>query len=454
MDYDQKLARQLRNGCPTGAMHVVFVGDVEGGNSRRYPNEGYFDFWENDSIPLPNGKYLLTFYDQFQKLLRTPTQQYLVISRPGTQYAQQVASGGHITYASEQPVSQSERHPVLPEHARELSEIEVNLRATTAEFQKHKMALSMQQDAQRLARSTRYTRELQEAANLNVTYRLEMQAMAETHSNLTRRHVEHSAKLIEALGSATEAVGTIMANMQKAAATIGQPAPAPVDYGPTILKALGMAGGLAMNLIATARNGTPAKAPIFDHEDLGEEDDEEDEDAVDAELIDKTDKATRSRPADFSNGSRPAKPRPPKQEPPAPVSKPTQPGTKAQSRARSEIRQERVSAQAPQPSTPAAVAPLENLNQPNSGPHHSEEAERESKLQSLVEEFAQGAEAAETALPLGDETPEQAGIDYFLAPDHAQEMDELTRLLSKLPSRGQLEQMIALTAPHLQKKTQ
>ena len=75
-----------------------------------------------------------------------------------------------------------------------------------------------------------------------------------------------------------------------------------------------------------------------------------------------------------------------------------------------------------------------------------------SELDTLIHEFSQEAEEHEKGLPVPEMVEEAAGVAYFLTPHRSQEMAQLARFLRKFPSRSELEQLIAISAPHLMKE--
>lgn len=441
MDYEQQLVNEYRASAPTGAKHVVFIGDVDSASSRRYPARGGWDLWTGAAPPLPNGRYLLLYYDQNGNHLKTPAQRHIQISRTGPQPGSSIVNA-HPPAAPGTSLTSgpSDRVPLLPEHQRELSAVEVSLRATEAEFKKHRMAVAMQRDGQKLARTARHTKELHEAATLNATYRLEMAALAETHSNITRRHVEHSAKMMENLGTVSEMVGTVITNLQKAAQTIGQPPPPPVDYSDTILKTVGMVGGMVLNGLALVKGlPPPAKGPA-------ESADADFAGTVDAGLVDKN-KPGQSPPANDVPARGAAQDPAHVPVPPASQSPPPDPAP--------------MPARGPAPAAAAESSYLPAAIGTSSDAPRTADADLEtealapddrSELDTLLREFAQGAQDREQGLPVPETVEEDAGAAYFLTPDRSKEMDQLARFLQKLPNRSELEQIIAITAPHLVKE--
>ena len=446
---------------------MVFIGDSD--ICRRYPAHGGWSLWTGGAPPLPNGRYLILYYDEKGSHLKTLHQRHIQVHWQGPQPGSSMVSSHPSTGTGAALAStHSDRVQLLPEHQRELSAVEVSLRAAEAEFKKHQMAVAMQRDGQKLARSARQTKELHEAAALNNTYRLEMAAMAETHSNITRRHVEHSAKMMENLGTVSETVGTVMANLQKAAQTIAHPPPPPVDYSDAILKTVGMLGGMVLNGIAMMK-GLPAP-----DKGLSEKTDADFEGTVDAGLVDKNQgersSAAKEEPAQEAGKAPAPKPSAPSQpaQPasgPSPARSPTPPAA-AESKSRS--------TGASMPSEALRVPDLldtegrEALHIPDLGDPEPSEAlhvpgpwdtesaisapDDRSELDTLIREFVQEAEDHEQGLPVPEMEEEAAGIAYFLTPDRSQEMDQLARFLRKFPSRSELEQLIAISAPHLMKE--
>lgn len=443
VDYEQQLVNEYRASAPTGAKHVVFVGDVDSASSRRYPARGGWDLWTGSAPPLPNGRYLLLYYDQKGNHLKTLAQRHIQICRPGPQPGSPMVS----THPSESPgaaltPAHSDRVLLLPEHQRELSAVEMSLRATEAEFRKHRMAVAVQRDGQKLARSARHTKELHEAAALNTTYRLEMAAMAETHSNITRRHVEHSAKMMENLGTVSEMVGTVIANLQKAAQTIAHPPPPPVDYSDAILKTVGMVGGMVLNGLAMMK-GLPPSALGTSEPQVSDF-----EGTVDAGLVDK------HKPG----GSPTAKDEPSREAVRAPER-----ATRRHSSQPPQADPEPVPARMPAPiAEPAASHRPTAASTPSDALRAPEvyletaalDQDDRSELDTLLREFSQEAKHREHGLPVPEVIEEDVGVAYFLTPDRSKEMDQLARFLQKLPNRSELEQLIAITAPHLVKEPQ
>lgn len=427
MEYDEHLRRHLRGSCPPGAKKLMLFGDVDSPNAQRYPNEGYFSFWQDFHLDVPNGRYLCAWFTENENPIKTPSPRYLTVQRTKDE-SRSVADQGSLT--AHQNGTQS---VIQPEHLSELSAIEVNLRAATAEFQKHKMVVAMQKDAIGLSRASRHTRELQEQANLNQTYRIEMAAMAETHSNITRRHVEHSAKMIEVLGTTSEMLGTVVANMQRAAAQIGQSPPPSPNYSEAIVKGIGMVGGLALQLVAAIKGTPPPKI------------EESSDDYVEAGQADKKAKAqpareTRSAGAPgksaavaiaskddvkATQGPEPKRDAPPK-PPPAPIQPPPAPVSKA-------------AVKSPPPAPPIA--------------DESNEAD-DPEVELILEDLADDAQTVPQALPLIPEgQAKQSAVDFFQSPQNSKKLDALVDLLKQFENRGELEQVLALNAPHLIKRS-
>lgn len=434
MDYEEQLVSEYRASAPTGAKHVVFIGDVDSASSRRYPARGGWDLWTGTAPPLPNGRYLLLYYDQSGNHLKTLEQRRIEVRRPGPQPGSSMMSA-HPPKTEDTALTSahSDRAPLLPEHQRELSAVEVSLRATEAEFRKHRMAVAMQRDGQKLTRTAQHTKELHEAATLNTTYRLEMAALAETHSNITRRHVEHSAKMMENLGTVSEMVGTVISNLQKAAQSIAHPPPPPVDYSDAILKTVGMVGGMVLNGMAMLKGlPPPAKGP-------SEQTDSDFEGTVDAGLVDKN-KPGRSPAAKDVPAKEPAHaPSPPASQPPQsqPAPMPSrEPAPAAAPESCHRPAATRAPSDAPRP--PAVDLPTEERT-----------PDDRSELDTLLREFSHEAQNREQGLPVPEPAEEDVGVAYFLTPDRGKELDQLTRFLRKLPNRSELEQIIAITAPHL-----
>lgn len=474
MQYDEHLRRQLRNITPPDGMKVVLIGDVEADSTRRYPAEGFYEFWEDVDLDVPNGTFLLRFFTAKGTPLKTEGAKYLKVQRPQDQARQLEGRTASPSVAS----SDSPRALILPEHHLELSSVEVNLRAATAEFQKHKMAVSMQKDAIGLARASRHTQELQEQAALNQTYRLEMQAMAETHSNITRRHVEHSAKMIEVLGLTSEMMGSVVSNLQKAAGLIGQPPPPPVDYGETVVKSIGMLGGLALQMVSMLKGGPAPKLP------------DPSDDAVEAELADKPTharaqnktNAETAKPATAvysapieEQSSAPAPPRgnppnagttpaalwadPPKAHPEpvpdavrvnpsmadlGPVAASVRGSTPSHKLERGDQKQDIA-----RPAIPAATERAPDRQQGTPQPKH---ALKDAVLDQLVKDFAEGSSDAERSLPVHEHTAEPSGVDFFLNSQNEPQLEQLITLLRKFRHPRELDQLIAHSAPHLAKK--
>lgn len=506
MQYDEHLRRQLRNITPPDGVKVVLIGDVEADSTRRYPAEGFYNFWEDVDLDVPNGTYLLRFFTGKENPLKTDGAKYLKVQRPQDQAR---LADGRSASQSVAATPDSARALILPEHHRELSSVEVNLRAATAEFQKHKMVVSMQKDAIGLARASRHTQELQEQAALNQTYRLEMQAMAETHSNITRRHVEHSAKMIEVLGLTSEMMGSVVSNLQKAAGLIGQPPPAPVDYGETIVKSIGMLGGLALQMVSMLKGGPAPKLP------------DPSDDSVEAELADKPahtrtpnkTNAETAKPAtavysapieEQSSSPTPRRDNPPKVGPtPAalwadlPKAAPETPrdGLRANPKAdpepsrnaprvnphkadpepsRDALRASPPKAD-PEPVTapvrssapnhelehgdqkrdidsPATQAAAERVPDRQHGTPPPRHAGKDAVLDQLVKDFVEGSSDAERAIPVHEHTAEPSGVDFFLSSQNEPQLDQLVALLRKFRHHRELDQLIAHSAPHLAKK--
>lgn len=419
MQYDEHLRKQLRAVCPPDAMKAVLIGDVEGENTRRYPTEGFFSFWDDCILDVPNGLYLIGFFTEKGTPLKTPSLKYLRVQRPQDQC--QAPERPHTLSAAHTPPA------IMPEHLQELSAVEVNLRAATAEFQKHKMAVAMQKDALGLARATRHTQELQEQAVLNQTYRLEMQAMAETHSNITRRHVEHSQKMIEVLGLTSEMLGSVVSNMQRAASQIGQPPPPPVNYSDAIVKSVGMLGGLALQIIATVKGVAPPKL------------DEPGEDSVEAGVADKKPPQSEA-PAHKSA--------PPDKAAPLPAIAAKAEKQESEAEAKKASPPSRGTADAQVPTAPANKGSRRDEEKPAPPPNNTE-----AELQRLVTEFAHEASAAERALPVQEQVTEPPAVEFFLSPQNGQQLDQLVALLNRFKDRRDLDQLIALSAPHLIKRS-
>ena len=424
--------------------------------------------WSGGAPPLPNGRYLVLYYDGAGSHLKTIEQRHIQVRRPGPQPGSSMVSS-HLSAGTDAALARAhtDRVQLLPEHQRELSAVEVSLRAAEAEFKKHQMAVAMQRDGQKLARSARQTKELHEAAALNNTYRLEMAAMAETHSNITRRHVEHSAKMMENLGTVSEMVGTVMANLQKAAQTIAHPPPPPVDYSDAILKTVGMLGGMVLNGIAMMKGLPPP--------DKGspEKTDADFEGTVDAGLVDKNQgkQAPAAKEPAQEAGKEPApKPSAPSESAqpdpgPSPARSPAPPAA-AESNSRStggSMPSEALrvpdlldteAREALHIPDLVDLEPSEALHAPGTlGAEAAASAlDDRSELDTLIREFAQEAQDREQGLPVPEMEEEAAGVAYFLKPDRSQEMDQLAHFLRKFPSRSELEQLIAISAPHLIKE--
>lgn len=400
--YDDHLRKHLRSICPPETYKVCLYGDIDGEDSKRYPAEGHFLLWEDQEIPVPDGLYLVGFYNKPGRPLKTDGPKYIRVQRSGERREagpeQATLLPGNAAVAPRPP-------ELLPEHQSQLSEIELDLRRATAEFSKHRMAVAMQRDAVGLARTSRQAQELAEQAALNRTYRTEMEAMAQTHSNLTSRHVEHSARLIDAFGATAQMLSTVISNLQKAAEKIGQPAPAPIDYSDTILKGLGMAGGLALQLIATAKGQTPVPTPPQDpHDDSVE--------AVVSEPIPIKQKAP-----------------PPKK---APESHPQQKVGEIRQRAKQRSSNERTAPQAAEPRRDTRA--IRDEARPPAKSANSKEEGKES-----------------TALPVEDSNRNSA-LDYFLDPSNEPQLDDFLGQLQKFGTRKDLEQFLALRMPHLLKR--
>lgn len=474
MQYDEHLKKQLRACSPPEAIKVVLIGDVEGQSTRRYPADGFFNFWEDFNLDVPNGLYLLGYFTGNGSTLKTSGPKYLRVQRPTDQA--RLAEGSNPSHGLAAPIDSS-RTVIFPEHQRELSAVEANLRAATAEFQKHKMAVSMQRDALSLARRARHTQELQEGAALNTTYRLEMQAMAETHSNITRRHVEHSAKMIEVLGLTSEMVGGVVSNLQKAASSIAQPPPPRVDYSETIVKSIGMLGGLALQMVSVIKGGPAAKI----------EPTPPPEDSVEAGLADKAQAAKAPNPRVTK----------PEQTPPSvgtaivtsapPETAPQEAATSAPAVKLQVDRADRPQTdRADKPQTDRGDKPQiarsdkpqiarsdmgqfgrdgvrESAAPPEAKPTpvHRNAAQLEpipndpriaAEIEGLVTDFAEGSDQGERALPVVEPQANPSGVEFFLTPENESEHDRLVALLNKFRHRAELEQIIALAAPHLLKK--
>lgn len=441
----------------------MLVGDIEGRSSRRYPAEGFFPFWLEFDLDVPNGVYLVTFYDKATGVqLKTATQKYLRVERAVDPARQVLGSDPAAGLAA--PIDSS-RTLIFPEHQRELSAVESNLRAATAEFQKHKMAVSMQQDALGLARRARHTRELQESAALNTTYRLEMQAMAETHSNITRRHVEHSAKMIEVLGLTSEMVGGVVSNLQKAAGSIAQPPPPPVDYSDAIVKGISSLGGLVLQIVHAVK-GPPRYAPINDRPGPPPED------SVEAGVADSGPTATppsakgprpdeRAAPVATANAHA-VRPEPENQRPKAARSGSEQPGielrqtpNRPEKRPPAPIHADSAPKETPRTEPERAeprLARRESARETGSSqeaPARSQDTAIANEIDRLAVEFAEGTGECEQALPLDEPGTAESAVAFFLAPQNDSEHNRWRAYLKKVRDRGELEQLIALDAPHL-----
>ncbi len=466
-DYEQQLVNEYRASAPAGAKHVVFIGDSD--RCRRYPAHGGWSLWTGGAPPLPNGRYLILYYDENGSHLKTIEQRHIQVRRPNPQPgSSMVRSNPSAGTGAALASAPSERVPLLPEHQRELSAVEVSLRAAEAEFKKHRMAVAMQRDGQKLARSARQTKELHEAAALNNTYRLEMAALAETHSNITRRHVEHSAKMMENLGTVSETVGTVMANLQKAAQTIAHPPPPPVDYSDAILKTVGMLGGMVLNGIAMMKGlpppdkGSPEKT---DADFAG---------TVDAGLVDKNQReqppAAKEEPAQEAGKApapRPSAPSQPSQPDPAPspAHSPAAPAAAESNAPSTAASMPSEALRVPDMLDTEAKEAMHSLDlvdpEPSESPHIHDTLDSEtatsapddrSELDALIREFAQETQDHERGLPVPEVAEEDAGVAYFMTPDRTEELNQLARFLRKFPSRTELEQLITISAPHLMKE--
>lgn len=463
MHYDDHLRKQLRASCPPGATGVVLVGDIEGRSSRRYPAEGFFPFWTEFDLDVPNGLYLVTYYEgKTGAQLKTATLKHLRVERAVD--PSRHVPGSDAAAALGVPIDSS-RTLIFPEHQRELSAVESNLRAATAEFTKHKMAVAMQHDALGLARKARHTRELQESAALNTTYRLEMQAMAETHSNITRRHVEHSAKMIEVLGLTSEMVGGVVSNLQKAAGSIAQPPPPPVDYSDAIVKGINSLGGLVLQVVHAVK-GPPRYEPINDRRGPPPEDSVEagvgDEGATASHTGAKGPRPDdRAAPVAAANPHA-VKPEPEYQRPKAARSGMEQAGSELSKQPNQPLKRPAAPICAdPAPkgtpkTEPKLVEPqlaarelAREAGRPQEAPASSKDPALANELDRLAAELAEGTGDCEQALPTSEPETANTAVAFFLAPENDSEHNRWKAYLKKVRDRGELEQLIALDAPHL-----
>lgn len=444
MQYDEHLRKQLRGTAPPGSQKFILIGDCEGPSCRRWPTDGFFPLWDDNPVDVPDGLYLISFFSVSGGKLATHGPKYIRVKRAEAET--QKSENHDRSTTTLVTTSDHGRGVIVPEHHLELSQVELNLRAATAEFQKHKMAVAMQRDAIGLARASRHTQELQEQAQLNQTYRLEMQAMAETHSNITRRHVEHSAKMIEVLGTTSQMVGRVVHNLQETVGKIALPPPPPVDYSETIVKSIGMLGGLALQFAAVLKGKDlpktaeePAKPDEPTDGEVEAHIEDDDEPSAPPPNRSKPDRSsTQSRGvAVHSNQARPAKPGP---SPVTPASQPASKPTDSQKKPPLTP-----VAKTPVKSAPAvAVAPREAAPVPEALAGDDEELDR------LVDELAGHDGEEERALPVAEKpAASQTGPEFFLAVENEDKHEQFRELLNKCKTRGELEQLVALNAPHL-----
>lgn len=403
MLYDDHLRKHLKSICPPETFKICLYGDVESENAKRYPAEGHFLLWENEEIAVPNGLFLVGFYNKPGRPLKTDGPKYVRVQRSADhrqQDQEQAALGPSVPAVASRPPELS------PQHQHELSEVELDLRRASAEFTKHRMAVAMQRDAIGLAKANRYSQELAESAALNRTYRTEMEAMAQTHSNLTSRHVEHGARLIDAIGATSQMLNTVIANLQQAAEKIGHPPPAPIDYSDTILKGLGMVGGFALQLIGSSKGQPAGPTPPAGPED----------DSVEAVVSERVPEKKKAAP--------------PKN---APSATPRQ-----QARSDRERGGQGNRAQRPGP------APGEPKPEPRSTQNQTED---------IPESTTAGGETKEGNTRVVDDSNGNSALDFFLDPANEPHLDDFLGQLQKFGSGRELEQLLALRMPHLIKRS-
>lgn len=72
------------------------------------------------------------------------------------------------------------------------------------------------------------------------------------------------------------------------------------------------------------------------------------------------------------------------------------------------------------------------------------------ELARLVDELAEHDGEEERALPIAEEPAVTlTGPGFFLTPENEEKHEQFRELLNKCKTRGELEQLIALNAPHL-----
>lgn len=448
MQYDEHLRKQIRGTAPPGSQKFILIGDCEGPSCRRWPTDGFFPLWDDNPVDVPDGLYLISFFGVSGGKLATHGPKYIRVKRAEVE-TQRTENHDRST-TTMVTTSDQGRGVIVPEHHLELSQVELNLRAATAEFQKHKMAVAMKKDAIGLARASRHTQELQEQAQLNQTYRLEMQAMAETHSNITRRHVEHSAKMIEVLGTTSQMVGRVVHNLQETVGQIAQPPPPPVDYSETIVKSISMLGGLAIQFAAvlkgkdipkTAEEKTAEERAKADEATDGEVEAHIEDDDVPIASPPNRSKAERSSTQSPAVAVQASQAKPPK--PGQPVASASPPANKTPDSHKKPPPAPIV--KTPVKTAPAvAVAPREVARAPEVVGEDAEELDR------LVDELAGHDGEGERALPVPEkEAASKTGPEFFMNPENEEKHEQFRELLNKCKTRSELDQLIALNAPHL-----